>query len=115
MLKETFGIRHRISTKFLAWFMVVALPPLLALSYITLYTSTKAVKDEVVRNLVEIRELKVQEIQEYVLRAERDITLLSHTPLVIVAMEQLGAVFVESGADSSDYAAADANFRSFLS
>jgi signal transduction histidine kinase len=105
----------RITTKFIAWFLFIALVPLAIATYISYNSSRKVLEDEVAKGLLAVADNKAHQIKVYLRERENNATDLSHKSEVIVAIESYNDAFNKTGIDSHEYKAIDQEFRPFFS
>ncbi len=107
-------MKFRIGNKLLLLFLVVALVPLSGVSYLTYRDAEKNYRKEATASLAVIAESKANGIKSYLLERMKDITVLSHTPSLIDAMERFEAAFDREGLDSRRYQAVEKEWGPFL-
>ncbi|MFC1708658.1 ATP-binding protein [Candidatus Omnitrophota bacterium] len=105
-----------ITSKFILWFLIVALAPLIVSTFISYRSSRNVLKEEVSKILLAIAENKANQVRVYLDKKEEDVVQLSHMSDVIVAVERFDEAYdVSKKTDSPEYAAVDQEFRPFLS
>ncbi len=114
MVEKTDFKKFGITTKFIFWFLFIALVPLGIAISISYNTSRKVLKEEVTKNLFAIAENKAHQIEAFLRDKKTNITNLSHTADIIYALERYRDVFESAGLDSPEYIKVDQEFRSFL-
>lgn len=109
--------RHfSITTKFILWFLIIALAPIIVSTYISYRSSRNVLIDEVSKILLAIAENKANQVNVYLNKKIEDVVQLSHMSDVILALERFDKAFDASRkADSPEYGAVDEEFRPFLS
>ncbi len=100
--------------KLLAWFLLVALVPLFIIGYMSYNHNVESVKNEIVNNLVDITESKIDNIETYFKERKIEIVTLAHNETVINGIEKINSVYISKGLDSSEYNAVDKEFKIFL-
>jgi signal transduction histidine kinase len=103
-----------IAVKITAWFLLLALLPMVVVALLTYSTAKSHIEKEVTVSLETIADDKVRRIETYVTERKRDITTFSHDSFVIEAMAGLSVAFKKGGLSSSEYAALDRLWRAHL-
>jgi signal transduction histidine kinase len=103
-----------ITTKFIFWFLIIALIPLTIATYISYNRSREVLRQEVSNSLIASAENKANQIEVYLNKKEEDLTRLSHMSDVIYAIEKFDKAYDAGGFDSSEYSAVDNEFRPFF-
>lgn len=102
-----------ITTKFIMWFLFVALVPLIIATFISYNSSRSALKTEITNSLLAVAENKSNQIETFLSEKVRNVTTLSGMSDIIEAIERFSAVY-NSGVDSESYKALDKELRPFL-
>jgi len=103
-----------ITTKFILWFLFIAVVPLAIASKVSYDSSRNALIDEITNGLYAIADNKVNQIANYLNEKERNAITLSHMSDVIIAMESFNDAVTKFGAYSPEYIKVDNEFRSFF-
>jgi signal transduction histidine kinase len=103
-----------ITTKFILWFLFIALVPLVLATKISYDSSRDALVEEITNSLFAVADNKANQIETYLREKERNVTTLSYTADIIDAMEKFDEAFTEKGAYSPEYMAVDNEFRPFF-
>lgn len=103
-----------ITTKFILWFLIVALIPLGIAIYISYESSRRVLKEEITKNLSAIADYKARQIESYLRNKKKNVSNLSHSSESIYAMEAYSHAFHEQGLGSEAYEQAEQKFRSFF-
>ncbi|MFC1631508.1 ATP-binding protein [Candidatus Omnitrophota bacterium] len=109
----SFG-RFSITTKFILWFLFVALVPLVIATYISYDRSREILEEEVAKSLFAVADNETHQIEVYLRDKERAVTNLSHMSELVEAVERFAAV-AELGRESPEYLQVDQELRPFLS
>lgn len=91
MFKKT-----KIDTMFLAWFLIIALIPLVFYGYTSSRKTMKTLKSEVENTLISITDNKARQIMTYFFEREKDITSLVGSPTTINAIKNFKRAFMDS-------------------
>jgi hypothetical protein len=91
-----------ISTKRIAWFLLIVLLPLTVVAYLAYANAERNIRQEVTSKLLATADSKARQIETYLLERRRSVTTLSQTPSLIEAMEKLDAAFKKGGLTSKD-------------
>lgn len=78
----------RITTKFILWFLVIALVPLAIATYISYTNSQRVLKEEIAKNLLSRADNKINQIETYFREKETNINTLSQISELSVALEK---------------------------
>ena len=103
-----------ITTKFILWFLFIAVVPLAMATKISYDSSRGALVQEITNSLTAVAENKANQIKSYLYEKERNATRLSQMSDVIVAFEAFNAAFKNGGAYTPAYIGADNEYRSFF-
>ena len=110
--------KHKIATKFLAWFLLVALLPFCVVGYITYRIYEKSLTEGVLNNLISIADNKANQIENYIIEREKNVASLAHIPAIVDAAKEYEAAFIKKGKMpwrySPEFIAVDKKFRPFL-
>ena len=104
----------RITTKFILWFLFIALVPLTITTYVSYNSSRKVLEEEVANSLLAVADNKANQVEAYLREKEENVTRLSHTSDIIEAVEKFYEAFDKWGIDSPEYSAVDQEFRPFF-
>lgn len=105
----------RIGTKFILWFLAIALMPLALTTYISYTRSISVLKNETNKNLLAIADNKVNRIESYLIDQRKNAINLSHTSEIADAMVKFNeALHRGGGMDSAEYSAVNTEFEPFL-
>ena len=105
---------YSITTKFILWFLFIALLPLVISTYISYNSSRKAIREEVSRSLLAIADNKINQIEAY-LNAKNDaVSGLSHGPDIADILKKFIAAYNNSGIESEEYNTVLAEYKPFL-
>jgi len=106
----------RITTKFIAWFLFIALVPLAVATYISYNRSRNILEDEIANSLRAVAENKANQVKVYFDRKEEEVVDLSHRPDIIEAVEGFNRVYIdEAPYESPEYIAIEQEYSPFLS
>lgn len=104
-----------ITVKFILWFLLIALIPLIIVTYISYDSSRRALEEEVTNSLIAVADNKTNQIIFYLDDKEENVTRLSHTSEIIDAIEKFREAFYkEGGMRSAEYRDVDAQLRPFF-
>ena len=103
-----------ITTKFILWFLFVAMVPLIVATSISYNSSREVLKDEIANSLLAVADNKANQIEAYLREKEENVTALSRMPDVVEAIEKFRAV-LNKGIDSAEYSVVDKEYRTFFS
>ncbi len=103
-----------ITTKFILWFLFVAMVPLIVATSISYNSSREVLKDEIANSLLAVADNKANQIEAYLREKEENVTALSRMPDVVEAIEKFRAV-LNKGIDSAEYSVVDKEYRPLLS
>lgn len=104
----------KIRTRLTIAFLALSLIPLSAVT-LTLYTKSKqAIKQEVLNNLHAITTRQSNEIENYFLERELNVTALAKDPTIQEALVKFTETFAKEGTKSPDYLAAEKKVTPFL-
>ncbi len=105
-----------ITTKFVAWFLFIALIPLFIATYISYTRSIKILEEEIANSLYAVARNKVSQIEGYLQKNKDNGTDLSYRSDIIEVMERFNEAYAkEGGFDSAEYNALDEEYRPFFS
>lgn len=114
MTKPRFLKSIPITTKFVLWFLFIALVPLVVATKISYDSSRRALMEEITNGLIAVADNKANQIETYLREKERSATTLSHMADVIDAVERFSGAIKEYGAYSPEYTAVENEFRPFF-
>ena len=103
-----------LTYRFLLWFVVVTLLPLVLLGYITLQQNEAALHSEIQNRLTRLADKKTLEIKTYLFEREQNARLLARSNLVEQAMPGLSGVYLRHGPDSAEYRRAARQFDRYF-
>ncbi|MCK5014692.1 MAG: HAMP domain-containing protein [Candidatus Omnitrophica bacterium] len=103
-----------ITTKFILWFLFIALVPLAIATKISYDSARNAIVDEITNSLFAVADNKANQIETYLREKKRNATTLSYTADIIDAMERFNEAVSKHGAYSPEYIAVDNEFRPFF-
>lgn len=103
-----------ITTKFILWFLFIAIIPLGIATKISYDSSRKALVEEITNSLVAVAENKANQIKVFLYEKERNATRLSQMTDVVDAFERFNKAFKGGGAYTPEYVAVDNEYRSFF-
>ncbi|MFH1478955.1 MAG: ATP-binding protein [Candidatus Omnitrophota bacterium] len=103
-----------ITTKFILWFLVIALVPLIIAISISYNSSQAALRKEVANSLVAIANNKAYQIESFLIEKKKNVSLLSYDSDIIEIMGDFNDVLDRSGFDSEEYIAIEEEHRSLL-
>lgn len=108
-------VYYRITTKFVLWFLFVALIPLVIATYVSYNSSRTALEKEAANSLLAVADNKANQIGTYLDEKRKNVTTLAHMSDTVSAMERFVEAFTNTGGvDSLEYLAVDEEFRAFL-
>ena len=105
----------RLFRKFLIWFLLIAITPVILLSYFSYNSARQIIEQEGLSRLISIAEKRVHEINTFFTERERDIAAQVKNPFIINAMENMVEAFTKSGLNSAQYRAEEEKILPFLS
>ncbi|MFC1666484.1 ATP-binding protein [Candidatus Omnitrophota bacterium] len=112
-----FNLQHfkdlRITAKFVLWFLVISLVPLIIATYISYNSSQKVLEQEVTNTLRALADNKTNQVEAYLREKEKNATRLSHTSDIIEAIERFETAF-NNEAYSQEYIDVNQEFGPFL-
>ncbi|MBN1870621.1 MAG: HAMP domain-containing protein [Candidatus Omnitrophica bacterium] len=103
-----------IKTKFILWFLIIALAPLAIATKVSYDNSRNALVEEITNSLLAVADNKANQIETYLREKERSVTALSYSSDIIDAMEQFNKALTRQGAYSPEYIAVDNEYRPFF-
>ncbi len=107
-------MKSKITTRFLTWFLLVSLTPLIFLAYVSYLNAEKTVKTEVINNLNTIADRDSHHIDDYIAKKKRDVDVLAQNPVVRDAIEKFNSAYMEKGVGSAEYSAINNIFRPYF-
>jgi two-component sensor histidine kinase/HAMP domain-containing protein len=107
MFKKT-----KITTMFLAWFLIIALLPLVFYGYTSSRKTIKTLKSEVMNTLISITDNKARQIMTYFLEREKDVTTLASSPTIMNALKKFKIAFEKGKIVSPYYGLVSLNYNS---
>jgi signal transduction histidine kinase len=115
MSKVQYFKNLRISTKFILWFLFVALVPLIIAISVSYSSSRKVLEEEVTNSLLAVADNKTNQIEAYLLEKKENAAVLLNMSNMIDAIEEFGAAFdMPGGVESPEYKAVEGKFSFFL-
>jgi len=106
--------KSALSTRFMAWFFLVAFILLLAVSYLVSFNAEQYLTRDVISRLKAVADSKAKQLEAYARERKRDVTTLARAPSIIEAMDKLNDAFKKGGLRSSGYQAIERQVRPFL-
>ena len=103
-----------ITTKFILWFLIIALAPLCIATYISYTSSKRVLQREVADSLLAITANMTNQIENYLDEKKENAAKLSHGPDIVDMIEQFNSAFISGGKDSGAYRKVYAKFAPFL-
>lgn len=104
-----------ISSKFMIWFLLIALVPLVMTTYISYTRSLNVLRKEVNKHLLAVADNKANQIESYLAGQKADVMTLSHMSETVEAVDRFDAAFHKGdGTGSPDYAAVKKDFDPFF-
>ena len=107
-------LRSKLFRKFLVWFLLISLVPIVYLSYYSYNNARQIIEKEGLTKLISIAEQRVYEIDKFFVERERDITSQAKNPLIVDAMETMVELFNRGGLNLAEYIAEEKNISPFL-
>src|SRR5271154_3541233 len=104
---------RKLSHQLTAWFLAIALTPLLVGMYLTYRTGERALREQVTSALLAIAARQSREIGDYIQENYNQINALDHTPSIERAFNVYIAAFAR-GLDSTEYRRAEAEFQPLM-
>ena len=101
-----------ITQRFMAWFLVFSLLPILLIGYFLIHTFEKELRQTVLQQISAIADKKVEQIDTYLSERIDDATINAQSNNVRQALTELSREFARSGANSDAYRRLDARYRS---
>jgi len=103
-----------ITQRFIFWFVVIALLPIILLSYSLLRTFGRELQQTVAKQISVIADRKVEQIDTYLNERSHDAFILSQGNTARLALRELTRVLARSGAGSVAYRRQVASYRDFF-
>jgi signal transduction histidine kinase len=103
-----------ITTKFVLWFLFVALVPLAIATKVSYDSSRDALVGEITNSLLAVADNKANQIDTYLREKARNVTTLSQMSDVIDAVEKFSKALGQRGVYSPEYVAVDDELRPFF-
>ena len=103
-----------IAGKILFWFLIIALIPLITVSYLTFKTSENAIRHETIENFKVIADSREIMFNEYINGKIRELRLIASRPTVANALGRYRTVFHEAGPESREFASLDKEYRDYF-
>lgn len=107
-------IRLSITTKFILYFLFIALVPLVIATYISYESSRRVLRQEVANSLLAVADNKAFEVETYLRQKLDSVTTLSHMSDIIYAVEKFDEADIRGGRASEAYAEVKAEYGPFL-
>jgi hypothetical protein len=107
-------IKPAIAHRLLSWFLLSALVPLLVVGYIAYNHSVEILRTVVTNNLETIAQRKVDYINSYFQKTEKDLAVLARSLKVIDSLSVPKQAFKGGGKDFSRYMPVDGTLGAFL-
>ncbi len=114
MFKSQYFRNSKISTKFIFWFLLIALVPLIIAIYISYNSSRGVLEDEATKRIMAVADNKANQIQTYLREKERDLTQLSLISDLTDAVETFNMALEDGDVNSPRYRAVERKFRPLL-
>ena len=106
--------RATIATRLVWWFLCIALVPLALVTYLLSATSEESLRKAVTNHVRAVAEAKANQIETYARERRRSVAALARLPGVVDGLERLTTVYRTHGIASPEFAAADRQFREYL-
>ena len=107
-------LKLSINTKFILWFLFIALVPLAIATYVSYNSSREVLEKEITNSLLAVAENKANQIESYLNEKEKNVTTFSYTSEVIDIIEKFRGSINSGGIGSPEYVAVEKEFRPFL-
>ncbi|MFC1703895.1 ATP-binding protein [Candidatus Omnitrophota bacterium] len=104
----------RIATKFILWFLFIALLPLAIATTISYLSSRAVLQEEVANSLHAIADNRAGQIETFLREKERNVTQLSHMSDVTAAVDKFKRALDIGGANSEVYSNVEQEFKPLL-
>lgn len=111
MLKLQFFKNFSITTKFILWFLLIALVPLVIAIKVSYHSSRDALVGEITNGLLAVADNKANQIETYLREKERGATTLSHMADVVDALGRFSEAMSKYGVYSPEYITVDEEYR----
>ncbi len=96
-------LKSKLFRKFLAWFLLIALVPLIYLSYSSYENARQSIEAEVLNHLISMADHEAAQISEFFIERESDIHAQTKNPLIIEGIEKMNELFTKYGLNSASY------------
>jgi len=106
--------RSSIMVKFMFWFLIIALLPMVLSSYVGYDSARKVLREEVTNSLIAIANNKTNQIENFLQKKKAEIAHLVQMPELFDAMEGYETAFYSFGPYSDEYAKENREHGSFL-
>jgi len=103
-----------ITIKFILWFLVISLVPLIIATYISYSSSCKLLEEAVSKSLLAVADNKANQVEAFLREKEEGIETLSRTPEIINAIELFDVAYDKGGVESEEYKMAYEKFGPLL-
>jgi EAL domain-containing protein (putative c-di-GMP-specific phosphodiesterase class I)/signal transduction histidine kinase/DNA-binding response OmpR family regulator len=103
-----------ITQRFVVWFLLVSLLPILLLSYSLLHTFEKELQHTVFQQISAIADKKADQIDSYLAERVHHAMVLQQGSGTLQAMREFAAVFARDGVESAAYRRLDASYRDYF-
>lgn len=103
-----------MATQFLFWFLMIGTVPLFVGSWLIFQSGETHLKTQAIQTLLAVRDAKANALNSFLEERIRDIHTLAQMPLVVKAVEELGASLNKDGPTSSIYQRWDLRYREFF-
>lgn len=100
--------------KFILIMLVVSLIPMVFYSYYSITNSNQAIKNGDMEKLTAVRDIKAAQVENFFNDKIDSLFILSQTPTLIEAFEEINNTFKDSRLDSREYSNIDQKYRSYL-
>jgi len=105
----------KITTKFVLYFLIIALLPLALATYLSYNNARGVLEEEMATRLFAIANNKANQIESYLREKEKDVTQIPFMLDIASAMEEFDEAFRKQGTNSPEYVVAKRKFSPFLS
>jgi hypothetical protein len=87
----------RITTKFISWFLFIALVPLAVATYVSYNSSRKVLEEEIANSLIAVADNKTNQVKTYLNEIKKNVATLSHMSDIFVAIEEFDGALDKGG------------------
>ncbi|HUX90863.1 MAG TPA: EAL domain-containing protein [Gallionellaceae bacterium] len=103
-----------ITQRFVVWFLLISLLPILLIGYSLLYVFEKELQQSVSQQISAIADKKVDQIDAYLRERVNDALHKSQSDTIRLAMGEFARAFDRSGVKSAEYRRLDASYRAYF-